>query len=260
MKVTVLGCGSSGGVPLIGCDCAVCTSADPRNKRLRVSIVVEHEGTRVLVDASPDLRRQFLDNGLKSVDAVILTHAHADHLHGIDELRSINFHRDAALDVWGAPDCLAEAQRRFGYAFAPPNPVDARVRWYQPALVPRPISGPFEIGNLRIEPFQQLHGGDREPVLGLRFGKFAYSTDAKELPDAAFAALAGVELWIVDCLMEKPNYAHSHLDQTLGWIGRVRPTRSILTHMNHTVDYADWAARLPEGVEPAYDGMVIEVP
>ena len=257
MKVRILGCGSSGGVPLIGCKCAVCTSTDPRNKRTRVSIVVEEGGTRVLVDASPDLRQQFLAADLSAVDAVILTHQHADHVHGVDELRSINFHNNAPLDLWGAPDCLAEVRRRFGYAFGPPSPSGF---WYQPSLVPRPIDGPFRVGALDVTPFWQTHGGDREPVLGLRFGKFAYSTDAKELPEAAFAALAGIEVWIVDCLSERPNPAHSHLDQTLAWIKRVGPRRAILTHMNHSVDYDAWRARLPAGVEPAYDRMVVEIP
>lgn len=257
MKVRVLGCGSSGGVPLIGCKCAVCTSSDPRNRRTRVSIVVEDAGTRVLVDASPDLRQQFLAADLAVVDAVILTHGHADHVHGLDELRTVNYHRNSPLDVWGAPDCLAEVQRRFGYAFEA-APRDG-VSWYRPVLVPRPIDGPFAIGALDVTPFWQLHGGDREPVLGLRFGRFAYSTDVKIMPEEAFTALAGIELWIVDCLSEAPNFAHSHLEQTLGWIERVKPRRALLTHMNHSIDYGSLSARLPPGVEPAYDGMVVEV-
>jgi phosphoribosyl 1,2-cyclic phosphate phosphodiesterase len=257
MKVRVLGCGSSGGVPMIGCKCPVCTSTNPRNKRTRVSIVVEEGDTRVLVDASPDLRQQFLAADLAAVDAVILTHGHADHVHGLDELRSVNFHRNAPLDLWGAPDCLAEVKARFEYAFEPPSPSGI---WHVPSLVPRPIDGPFKIGDLAVKPFWQEHGGDRDPVLGLRFGKFAYSTDVKIMPEAAFAALAGVEVWIVDCLSDRPNFAHSHLDQTLAWIRRVGPRRAILTHMNHLVEYDAWVARLPAGVEPAYDGMVIDIP
>jgi phosphoribosyl 1,2-cyclic phosphate phosphodiesterase len=256
MKVRVLGCGASGGVPLIGCKCAVCTSKDPRNRRSRVSIVVEHKDTRVLVDASPDLREQFLAADLAVVNAAILTHAHADHLHGIDDLRAVNFALQAPLDVWAVADCLALVQKRFGYAFKPPNP---EAPWYLPSLTGRLVEGPFSVGDIHIQPFQQSHGGDRDPVLGLRFDKFAYSTDVKEMPEAAFQALAGVEVWIVDCLREEPSFAHSHLEQTLAWIDRVKPRRAILTHMNHSVDYATWMARLPAGVELAYDGMVVEV-
>lgn len=257
MKVTILGCGGSGGVPLIGCRCAVCASPDPRNKRTRVSVLVESATTRVLVDASPDLRQQFLAYDISTVDAVILTHAHADHLHGIDDLRSVNFHRRAPLDVWGDRETLDQATRRFGYAFNAPRTREGS--WYAPALVAREIAGPLRIGDLDIQTFAQIHGGDRAPTLGLRFGRFAYSTDAQELPEAAFAALAGVEVWIVDCLQEQPSPAHSHLEQTLAWIARVRPKRAVLTHMNHQIEYAALAARLPAGVEPGYDGLVLEV-
>jgi phosphoribosyl 1,2-cyclic phosphate phosphodiesterase len=258
MKVRILGCGSSGGVPLIGCSCPVCTSTDPRNKRTRVSVVVDNDDTRILIDASPDLRQQFLSNGLTIVDAAILTHAHADHLHGIDDLRAVNFLRKAPLDVWGLPDCLAQATRRFDYAFAKPKLLEGKW-WVAPSLVPRPVDGTFTVGSIRVDTYPMSHGGDRDPVLGLRLNRFAYSTDCKELPEAAFEVLAGIDVWVVDCLMETPNYAHSHLAQSLAWIERVRPRRAILTHMNHTVDYANWTARLPPGVELAYDGMVVDV-
>lgn len=257
MKVTILGCGGSGGVPLIGCRCAVCTSRDPRNRRMRVSIVVASDTTRVLVDASPDLRQQFLTYGFTTVDAAILTHAHADHLHGIDDLRAVNFQRNAPLDVWGNAPTLRDARQRFGYAFQPPATNNGI--WYSPSLVAREIAGPFAVGDIAIAPFNQDHGGHRDPTLGLRIGRFAYSTDVKVMPEEGFAALEGVETWIVDCLQEKPNPAHSHLDQTLAWIARVKPRRAILTHMSHTLDYAALAARLPPGVEPAYDGMVLEI-
>jgi phosphoribosyl 1,2-cyclic phosphate phosphodiesterase len=260
MKVTILGCGGSGGVPLIGCRCAVCTSPDPRNQRTRVSILVESAGgTRVLVDAAPDLRQQFLANGVSVVDAVILTHAHADHLHGIDDLRSVNFLRNAPLDIWGDGETLAQATKRFDYAFRPPRTREGA--WYAPALVPReiPAAGALRIGDLEVRHFSQLHGGDRHPTLGLRFGRFAYSTDAQFLPEEAFAALAGVEVWVVDCLQEHPSPAHSHLAQTLEWIARVAPRRAILTHMNHHLEYAALAAKLPPGVEPGYDGLVLAI-
>ena len=242
---------------MIGCQCPVCTSGDPRDKRLRVSILVESRGTRVLVDCSPDLRQQFLRASVATVDAAVLTHAHADHVHGIDDLRAVNFHRKGPLDVWGDAATLADVTRRFTYAFNPPRTNEGI--WYAPSLKTRLIDGPFTIGALPILPFRQIHGGDRDPTLGLRFGHFSYSTDAKELEEEAFAALAGTEIWLVDCLQDAPTPAHSHLEQTLGWIARVKPRLAILTHMSHRVSYADWVRRLPAGVVPAHDGMVIEI-
>lgn len=256
MKIRVLGCGSSAGVPLIGCKCPVCVSTHPRNKRSRVSIVVEEGPTRILVDASPDLRLQFLRADLATVDAVIVTHSHADHTHGVDDLRSVNYNKKGPLDFWGAPECLAEIRKRFDYAF---QAAHGTYSWFAPVLVPRPITErQLTIGSLTIDTFWQGHG-EREDTLGLRFGRFAYSTDVKTLPEEAFAALEGVEVWLVDCLTEQPNYGHSHLEQTLQWIERLRPKRAILTHMNHTVDYDAWMARMPPGVELAYDGMEFDV-
>lgn len=262
LKVTILGCGASAGVPVIGCSCAVCSSIDPRNKRTRVSIVVESAATRILVDASPDLRQQLLATGLTKFDAVIFTHEHADHMHGIDDLRSLNWHKNGPLDAYGDARTLVEAKRRFGYAFEPPGPLTAQGAWVVPVLVPRTIEPgvPFRIGDIDVVAFTQIHGGDRDPTLGLRFGDFAYSTDVKEMPEAGFAALAGIDTWIVDCLQEAPNWAHSHLSQTLDWIARIGPRRAVLTHMNHRLDYAELATRLPRGVEPGRDGLVLEVP
>jgi phosphoribosyl 1,2-cyclic phosphate phosphodiesterase len=262
LKVTMLGSGASAGVPLIGCSCAVCSSADPRDKRTRVSIVVESAGTRILIDASPDLRQQLLASKLVKFNAVVFTHEHADHMHGIDELRSLNWHKNGPLDAYADARTLAEAKRRFGYAFEPPGPPTEKGAWVVPVLVPKAIEPgvPFRIGDIEGVAFVQIHGGDRDPTLGLRFGKFAYSTDVKEMPEAGFEALAGVDTWIVDCMQEAPNWAHSHLAQTLEWVERVRPRRAILTHMNHRVSHANWAATLPDGVEVGFDGLVLEVP
>ncbi|MCA3263884.1 MAG: MBL fold metallo-hydrolase [Telmatospirillum sp.] len=262
LKVTVLGSGASGGVPVVGCDCAVCRSDDPANKRLRVSIVVETATTRILVDASPDLRQQLLRlGGPPKFDAVIFTHAHADHMHGIDELRGVNHAIKAPLPCYGDAATLADAKRRFGYAFGTMADLPDGRHFVVPVLAPievRPGEG-FRIGDIDVLPFEQLHGGERDPTLGLRFGAFAYSTDVKTLPEAAFESLAGVEVWLVDCLQEMPNWAHSHLAQTLEWITRVAPKRAILTHMSHRVDYPTWRRELPPGVEPAFDGMVLEI-
>lgn len=257
MQVTVLGCGPSAGVPVLGCACAVCISDHPRNRRLRSSIAVAEGETRVLVDTAPDLRQQLLTNKINRLDAVIYTHGHADHLHGIDDLRSINHLMNKSLPAYGDEATLAELRVRFAYAFDNIGPRHGF--WYQPKLDARPIHGPFRVGALDIRPFQQSHGAMRDPTLGFRFGDFAYSTDVKGIPEESFEALEGVQVWLVDCLSERPNPAHSDLKQTLGWIARVKPRRAILTHMSHSLDYDALRAKLPEGVEPAYDGMIIDV-
>jgi len=252
MKVTILGCGGSGGVPLIGDHWGACNPNNPKNRRLRVSILVEEAGTAILVDTSPDLRQQALTVGLKSLDAVLFTHAHADHLNGIDDLRPINRLIGRPLDVYGSPETIAEIRDRFGYVMAPINP---GFGFYKPCLVPHEVTEPFQIGSLAVTPFEQDHGFSK--TTGYRIGGMAYSTDVLDLPESAFPALEGLKLWIVDCLRFKPHETHAHLDKTLAWIERVRPERAILTHMNHDVDYDELAARCPANVEPAFDGMTI---
>jgi phosphoribosyl 1,2-cyclic phosphate phosphodiesterase len=254
VKITILGCGTSSGVPALGCDCEVCLSSDPKNKRRRVSILVEQGGKRLLVDTSPDLRAQLLDDQITHLDGVILTHAHADHLHGIDDLRSVNFHMEASIDLWGSGKTLEMARQRFGYVFEPP-----RNWWTRPSLDARelPHWQTTEIGGIAVLPFDQSHG--RAISSGLRFGDAAYSTDVKELSERAFEALAGVKLWIVDCVGYQEHPTHAHLDLTLEWIDRVKPERAVLTHMSHQFDYDNLRAQLPTGVEPGFDGMYLEI-
>jgi len=254
MRVTVLGCGPSTGVPVIGGNWGRCDPTDPRNRRRRVSVLVEIGGVVILIDTSPDLREQLLDASVTWIDAVVLTHAHADHLHGIDDLRSVNRLMRSAIPLYADAQTLAEIRSRFGYVF---KPVEEPGRFYKPTLVPHEIVGPFEIGGIRILPFVQDHGFST--TLGLRIGGFAYSTDVTELDDNAFVALAGIELWIVDCLRREPHPTHSHLAKTLAWIARVRPGRAVLTHMDQSLDYRELSAELPSGVEPARDGLVIEL-
>ena len=254
MKVTVLGCGGSGGVPLIGDDWGACNPNNPKNRRLRVSILVESGDTTILVDTSPDLRQQALTVGLKRLDAVLFTHAHADHLNGIDDLRPINRLVERAVDVYGSPETIREIRDRFDYVFAPIKP---GAGFYKPCLTPHEVTGRFEIQGIPIVPFEQDHGFSK--TTGFRIGDMAYSTDVVDLPDSAFAALSGLKLWIVDCLRFEPHETHAHLDKTLAWIERAKPKRAVLTHMNHAVDYDELAARLPACVEPAFDFMAIEI-
>ncbi len=254
MRVTVLGCGPSTGVPLIGGRWGRCDPADPRNRRRRVSVLVETGGATILIDTSPDLREQLLDAAVSRIDAVLMTHAHADHLHGIDDLRSVNRLMRAEIPLYAAGTTLREIRARFGYVL---DPIEAGL-FYKPILVPYEITGPFTAAGVPIVPFAQDHGFGT--TLGFRIGGFAYSTDATELDERAFAALAGSELWIVDCLRRSPHPTHSHLAKTLDWIARVGPRRAVLTHMDQSLDYRELSAELPAGVEPGHDGLVIELP
>lgn len=253
MRVTILGCGTAGGVPRIGNDWGACDPLEPRNRRRRASIWVEQGATSVLVDASPDLRLQALDAGIDRLDAVLFTHEHADHSHGFDDLRFFARLIGRPVPVLADAATLPRLQKRFGYAFS------TQIAIYPPIVEGRVIDGPLQVGALTVQPFEQRHGPSAT-TLGFRFGGFAYSTDVVELPEAAFATLAGIDTWVVDALQFRPHLTHAHLDRTLEWIARVKPRRAILTHMGADMDYRSLCRTLPPGVEPAYDGMVIAVP
>jgi phosphoribosyl 1,2-cyclic phosphate phosphodiesterase len=256
MRVTILGCGNSTGVPALGCDCSVCRSDNPKNKRTRVSVLVEAGGYNILIDSSPDLRQQALRHKVRRVDAVLYTHDHADHANGIDDLRSFNYLSGKALPAYGNAATLDVLKQRFPYAFLPPPPI-----WSRPCLIPHALpqlpASEFKFNDLTIGYFEQLHA--KVNTIGYRIGNFAYSTDVKIIPEASFKALEGVEVWIVDCLRYKEAFSHSHLAQTLEWIGRVKPRLAILTHMDHDFDYDKLSKELPSGVLVGFDGMVTEL-
>ncbi len=258
MKVKVLGCGPSGGVPLVGNIWGKCNPDNPKNCRRRASALISHQGRHVLIDTSPDLRQQLLDANVQRIDAVLYTHDHADHVHGIDELRPLYFgNQKRSIPVYGDQNTIDRLQTRFEYIFAAKKD-ELRPDLYPPILTPHVLAAdPIDICGLRVQGFAQDHGYSNS--VGYRINDFAYSTDVVSLDDKAFEALAGVKVWFVDCLSEKPRPTHAHLDLTLSWIERVQPERAILIHMNQELDYDELKSRLPNGVEPAYDGMEIEL-
>jgi phosphoribosyl 1,2-cyclic phosphate phosphodiesterase len=263
LEVRILGCGSSGGVPRIGGadgrgDWGACDPNDPRNRRRRCSILVKRGATAVLVDTAPDMREQLIDAGQGRLDAVLITHDHADQLHGLDDLRMVAMVNRNKVPVYGAPETMAGVTTRFGYCFSTPQGSD-----YPPILDGRLITRPFAPfaiegpgGPIPVLAFDQEHG--RIVSQGFRFGTLAYSSDVNGLSEESFEALAGLEVWIVDALRYRPHVSHAHVDQTLAWIARVRPKRAILTNLHTDLDYRELAAKLPPGVEPAYDGLTIQ--
>jgi phosphoribosyl 1,2-cyclic phosphate phosphodiesterase len=260
LTVTMLGCGGSGGVPLIGGpdghgNWGVCDPAEPRNRRTRSSILIEGpDGQRLLVDAGPDLRAQMLANGVGHLDAVLFTHAHADHVQGVDELRQVNRIRDAALDAYGDASTLELLQQRFDYAFRP-----VTRGFFRPALVPRVVR-PGErhvVAGLPVLVLRQDH--KVMDTLGLRIGRFAYCTDVVDFPGESLAALEGIDTWIVGCFGRKPHPVHAHVELVLDWVARLRPRRTVLTHMGTDMDWAWLRDALPEGVEPGHDGLSLRI-
>lgn len=261
LRVTILGCGGSAGVPQIGGtdgrgDWGACDPAEPRNRRTRSSIVIESEtGERLLVDTSPDMRAQLLACGVPRVDAILFTHAHADHVLGIDDVRILNRLVNRPLDAFATPRTLAELDKRFDYAFQPWN----QPYFFRPVLTPHAIEPGQTVATagMLVQLFEQDHGF--MPTLGLRVGGFGYSTDVAVLDDKAFAALAGIDTWIVDCFQRQPHKTHANLQQVLEWTDRLRPRRVVLTHMGHDIDWAWLRQRLPSHMEPAHDGMVLDI-
>jgi phosphoribosyl 1,2-cyclic phosphate phosphodiesterase len=260
MRITVLGSGTSHGVPSIGCDCAVCRSSDPKDKRTRPSILIElperHGVRSILIDTSPDLRTQAIANDVRRVDAILFTHAHADHVFGLDDVRRYNQIQKAAIPCYGDRTTLAALRRMFAYVFDPPAQVGGGI----PQLGLSEIVGRFSLGAAEIVPVPVLHG--RLPILGFRVGSFAYLTDCNAIPDSSWPLLTadgGVRTLILDALRERAHSTHFSVDQALAVVHRLGPDRAYFTHICHDLAHDATNARLPAGVELAYDGLVLEV-
>ena len=261
LRFTILGCGSSGGVPRLGGLWGDCDPSERRNIRTRCSLLVERVTdfgtTRVLIDTSPDMRAQLLAAGVGWLDAVVYTHSHADHVHGIDDLRMIVFNTGSRLPVWADGPTQEALFARFGYAFIQPKGSP-----YPPILEMNTITDEVVIsgkgGDIRLQPLPVNHG--TIDALGFRIRQVAYVPDAVVIPEATWAQLERLDCWIVDALRRRPHPTHAHLDMTLEWIARARPARAVLTNMHVDLDYATVAAETPDHVMPAHDGMVLELP
>lgn len=252
MKVTILGCGGAGGVPLIGNVWGACDPKEPKNRRTRVSLLVEEGDQTLLVDTSPDMREQLLRADVKDISAIFFTHMHADHTHGIDNIRSVNWLTGRSVPVYADAETMAGLKLRFDYIFNEP-PLTSR--FTRPSVVSHVLDAPVQCGPVNVRFFKQQHGAIE--TLGFRFNDFGYSTDASELSDEAFEILRGVKVWVVGAIRERAHPTHANVDKALEWIKRIGPDRAYLTHMDHSLDYATIKAKLPSGVEPAYDGLEI---
>jgi phosphoribosyl 1,2-cyclic phosphate phosphodiesterase len=263
LKVTVLGSGTSHGVPAIGCDCAVCRSSDPRDRRTRPSILLElstgphtpfADAVRsILVDTSTDLRAQALTFDIRRVDAILFTHSHADHVLGLDEVRRYNQMQKAPVGCYGDQKTLADVRRMFAYIFEPQTQRGGGI----PQLSLFGIGGPFTLGGVEIIPVPLMHG--RMPVLGFRIGDFAYLTDCNQIPNDSWPLLHGVRVLVLDALRERPHSTHFSLGEAVDVVSRLAPERAYFTHVCHDLPHAATCARLPRGIELAYDGLVLTV-
>lgn len=258
MRITILGCGSSGGVPRLGGHWGACDPNEPRNRRSRCSALVERIGpegtTSVLIDTSPDMRQQLLDAEVGRLDAVLYTHSHADHVHGLDDLRMLVINMRQRLPVWADDPTRAALLERFGYAFIRPEG-----SMYPPILDMHDIDGDVTIkgagGTLTFTPFLVNHGG--MDALGFKMNNVAYLPDVASIPDDVWPHLQGLRCWIVDALRRDPHPTHSHLDQTLDWIKDMAPQEAVLTNMHNDLDYQTLRGELPAHISPAYDGMTL---
>ncbi len=252
LKITVLGSGTSVGVPTIGCHCAVCTSTDPRDNRMRPSILVTYEGRNILIDTTPDFRTQALRAKIDRLDAVVFTHSHADHMMGLDDVRPFNFRQNGRIPIYGSPETLADVRRIFPYIF------DGVHSSSVPQLDTCTIDGPFDVFGLEFLPVPILHG--RQTVLGFRFGDAAYLTDHSDIPEPSMEKLRSLDVLFLDALRHKPHPTHSTVERSTETVGQLAPRRAFFTHICHDLGHAETESLLPPHIRLAYDGLEIDVP
>ena len=251
LTITFLGTGTSYGVPMIGCDCATCRSDDPRDKRSRPSIYLQTDDVALLVDTGPDLRMQALRQRLRRVDGIFFTHGHADHIAGLDDVRPFNVLQKRPIPCFGDAQTMADLRRMFGYVFDPATPKGGGL----PQIVLFEVAGPFCIQGVEVVPVPLLHG--TRPILGLRLGRFAYLTDCSEIPQASWPLLENLDVLVLDALRERPHPTHFSISEAVDAARRIGAERTYFTHMTHDLPHAATCARLPDGMELAYDGLVI---
>ena len=256
LEIEILGCGSSSGVPAIGNNWGDCNPENPKNRRLRSSILIRSRESTILIDATPDLRQQLLNANVKNLDAVFITHTHSDHINGIDDFRFLNVIMNKDLNLYATKDVLKKIKERFGYVFEELVP-EANGFYYKPCLIPNEIKSDFLINDLKISCIDQNHGYMNSN--GFRFNNFAYCSDVLEFNEREFKKLENLDLWIVDCLRFKPHKTHAHFEKVIKWIELLKPKQTILTHMNYEVDYDFIMSKVPKNCIAAYDGLKVKV-
>lgn len=255
MQLTILGAGSSAGTPAIGCHCATCTSADARNRRTRCSSMITlDDGRVILIDTSPDLRQQALREGMHRVDAVLYTHTHADHLHGIDDLRAFCQRNRCQIPLYSYPEAVSHIAQKFGYTLREPM----QDFWDLPVLAAHTVEAPFEAAGQTVIPIPIMHGKFR--IYAYRIGNLVYMTDVSAIPEDSFALLQGVDTLLIDCLRTQPHPTHVNVTQSLALIARIQARRNVLIHMTHELEYQALQASLPPHIEVGYDGMKLSLP
>ena len=251
--VEVLGSGTSMGVPVVGCDCPVCRSDDPRDKRLRASVMIRIRGMHLLIDTSIDFRQQALRSGIHQLDAVLYTHHHVDHILGMDDLRSLNFFTRRDIPIYATRETLAHIRRVFAYVFEPEkSPSDI------PRVIPREITtAPFTIGDVRVQPIPLWHGP--LPILGFRIGRFAYCTDVSRIPEESFSLLEGLEVFVLGALRRRSHPTHFSLEEAIQMAQKINAQQTYFIHMSHDLGHAQTEAELPDTIHLTYDGLTLTV-